>query len=64
MLQFIECRAFKFHAFSIVNQFQANVPFIYPLKTPENQQFSDFVGACRNGLLAWNRLSNIKKVDK
>ena len=35
----------------IINPFHANVPFLYPLKTSENQRFSDVFGGYRNGTL-------------
>ena len=33
------------------NPFQPNVPFLYPLKTSENQKFSDIYGEYRHGTL-------------
>ena len=42
-----------------VNSFQVNVPFLYPLKTSENQKFSDVSRGYRNGTLSCNEL--IKK---
>ena len=38
------------------NLFQASVPFRYPLKTWENQRFSDVFRGYRNARLAWNGL--------
>ena len=41
------------------NAFQANVPILYPLKTPENQRFSvvfrgyEIGTLTRNGLIGW-----------
>ena len=32
--------------------FQANVPFLYPLKTSENVWFSDFFSEYKNGTLS------------
>ena len=43
-LRFIGCRTFKFRAVSIVNPFQANVPFPYLLKTSESLYFFMFSG--------------------
>ena len=42
---------------NILNPFQANVPFLYHLKTSENQRFSDVFREYRKGTLAWNGLS-------
>ena len=39
-----------------INPFQANVPFLYPLKTLENLQFSDVYRGNRMGTLTWNGL--------
>ena len=36
--------------------FQANVHFLYPLKTPDNQRFSDVFRGYRNRTLVWNML--------
>ena len=36
-----------------INPFLANVPFPYPLKTSENQGFSDVFRVYRNGVLPW-----------
>ena len=36
--------------------FHANIPFLYPLKTPENL-FSDVFSGYRNETLAWNGLN-------
>ena len=38
------------------NSFHVNVPFLYPLKTPENRRFSDIFRGYRNETLAWKRL--------
>ena len=38
------------------NLFQVNVPFLYPLKTSENQRFSDAFRGYKKGALTWNRL--------
>ena len=38
-----------------INPFLANVPILYPLKTPENQRFPDVWGY-KMGTLARNRL--------
>ena len=40
-----------------INPLQANVPFLYPLKTSENQKFSDIFRGYRKGTLAWNGLT-------
>ena len=40
-----------------LNPFPANVPYLYPLKTSENQRVSDIFRGCRKGTLAWNGLS-------
>ena len=42
-----------------INRFQANVPFLYPLKTSENLQFSDVFRWYRKGTLAWNSLKRV-----
>ena len=42
----------------LLNPFQANVPFLYPLKTLENLRLSDVFRGYRKGALAWNGLSN------
>ena len=39
---------------TLLNPFQANVPFLYPLKTSENLWFSDVSRGYRKGTLAWN----------
>ena len=36
--------------------FHANVPFLYPLKTSENQRFFDVFRGYRNGTLEWTKL--------
>ena len=36
----------------LINPFQANVPFLYPLKTSENLWFSDVFRGYRKGTLA------------
>ena len=41
-----------------LNLFHANVPFLYPLKTSENQGFSEVFRGYGNGTLAWNGLKN------
>ena len=40
----------------LFNPFQANVPILYPLQTPENQRFSGVFRGCKMGALAWNGL--------
>ena len=40
----------------LVNPFLANVPILYPLKTPENQRFSDVFRGYKMGTLARNGL--------
>ena len=37
------------HSLVSFNPFHANVPFLYPLKTSENQRFSDMFRGYRNG---------------
>ena len=37
----------------MLNPFQANVPFLYPIKMLENQRFSDVFRRYRKGTLAW-----------
>ena len=39
------------------NPFQANVPFLYPLKMSENLWSSDGFRGYRKGTLAWNGLN-------
>ena len=39
---------------TLINPFQANIPFLYPLKTSENRSFSDVFRGYRNGKLDWN----------
>ena len=41
------------------HKFQANVPYLYPLKTSGNHRFSDVPKGYRNGTLAWNGLKTI-----
>ena len=36
---------------NFLNPFQPNVPFLYPLKTLENEMFSDIFRGYRNGTL-------------
>ena len=49
----------------IINPFLANVPILYPLRTPENQRFSNFFfcvfKGCKMETLAKIRLSLLKK---
>ena len=44
------------HLQNTFNPFQANVPFLYPLKTSENLWFSEVFRGYRKGTLAWNGL--------
>ena len=37
------------------NSFHTAGLFLYPLKTSENQRFSDVFRGCRKGLVAWHR---------
>ena len=47
------------------NPFLANVPILYPLKTPENQRFSGVFREHKMGILARNELrSLVEKFDK
>ena len=39
-----------------INPFLANAPILYPLKTPENQRFSDVFRGYKLGTLATNGL--------
>ena len=48
---------------SLLNLFPANVPILYPLKTPENQRFSGIFRGYKMGTLAGNGL-NIRKNEK
>ena len=41
----------------LVNPFLANVPILYPLKTPENQRFSVVFKGYKMGTLAGNGLN-------
>ena len=43
-----------------IHSFQANIVFLYPLKTLENQMFSDAFRGYRKGKLAWNGLLSLK----
>ena len=43
------------------NPFLANVPILYPLKTPENQRFSGVFRGYKIGTLARNGLMQGKK---
>ena len=44
-----------------LNPFQANVPYLYPLKTSGNLWFSDVFRGYRKGTLAWNGLNRSKE---
>ena len=44
------------------NPFQANIPFLYPLKVSENLWFSRVFRGYRNGILAWNRLNYLDTI--
>ena len=48
------------HVGKTLNPFQANVPFLYALKTSENQRFSNDFRGYRNEPLAWNGLEKAK----
>ena len=39
---------------AVISPFYPNVPFLYPLKTSENQSFFDVFRGYGNGTLAWN----------
>ena len=39
-----------------VNQFHVNLPFLYVLKTSENQRYRNALQGYRNGALVWNGL--------
>ena len=49
-------------AFQILNPFQANAPFLCPLKTAKKQIFSTFSGGIKKRTLVWNGL--IRFLDK
>ena len=49
---------FTFSLNNSLNLFQANVPFLNSLKTPENLWFSEVFRVYRKGTLAWNGLIN------
>ena len=54
----LPCKSkFQNHEF---NSFHASVPFLYPLKTSENQSFSDVFREYRNGILVQNGLRSGK----
>ena len=46
-----------------LNTFSTNVPLLYPLKTLENQRFSDVFKGCRSGTLVENGLKTFKNID-
>ena len=48
--------SFVNHFTKKINLFQANVPFLYPLKTSENRRFSDVFRGYKKGTLIWNGL--------
>ena len=45
--------------FPSINPFQVNVPFLYLLKTSENQRFSDVFRGYRKGTFTWNGLQKL-----
>ena len=45
------------------NPFHAAAPFVYPLKTSENQRFSDVLIGCRKRIVSWNGLTNAESSD-
>ena len=47
-----------------VNPFLANVPILYPPKTPENQRFSGVFRGYKMGTLARNGLNNRQVSNK
>ena len=47
-----------------IKPFSTNIPFLYPLKTAENQRFSDVFRGYRNGTLVWNWLITFLKHGK
>ena len=57
MVNLAKLKYFKSFIVSLVNPFQPNVPFLYPLKTSENQRlkkwFSDVFWGYKNGLKNW-----------
>ena len=59
---------FGFNLVFLINPFQGNVPFLYPLQTSKNQRFSDVFRRYRKGTLAWRWLSRFctwqKSTDK
>ena len=46
----------KYNYTLLRNSFQANVQFLYPLKTSENLRFPDVFRGCRNETMAWKGL--------
>ena len=42
----------------LLNPFHVNAPFLYPLKTAENQRFSDIFRGYKNGKLASKGLTS------
>ena len=44
-----------------INLFQADVPFLYLMKTSEYLWFSCIIREYRNGTSAWNRLTGYSK---
>ena len=45
----------------LLNPFHDTALFLYPLKTSENQKFSDFFRGYRKKTVAWNRVIYEKK---
>ena len=49
--------------FYYLDVFQGNVPFLYPINTPENQRFSDVFRGYRNETLARDWVKETKKCE-
>ena len=43
-----------------INPFQSSVTFLYPMKTSENQRFSNVFRGYRNVTLDWNELNHVQ----
>ena len=49
---------FEYDLFTFVNLFQANGHLLYPLKTSENQRFSDVFGGHKK--YQWHKMGQLK----
>ena len=63
-IQFDCLRQEVWNGFIWINPFQANIPFLCPLKTSENLRFSDVFSRYRKGKLVWNGLISIKRTKR